>query len=136
MGSLQTQGNNYSTTFIEADRLHKAGDNGNRADLTLISGVTAVTAATTPQARTTGNTVVYLTGKCDVGTAALNMPLTTLPAGFEPHDIVHLGVSIEATGGAITRGSVKLSGTAMTFDGTPTDGDILHFDGAVYLTAV
>ena len=138
MSGLYKEGNNYLTNSEKANRLHKAGDNGNRADIILddTAGVAEVTASSRPQARTAGDTVVYLTGKCDVGAAPIvDMLLGTLPAGFHPHDIVHVGITIESTG-MFMRGSVKLSGDQMTFDGTPVMGDIIHFDGATYLSDV
>lgn len=128
------QGNNYMTPEIEAKRLHSQGSNGNRASLVLATGITAVTDATKPEVRTTGNTKVKITGKCEVtGAPAANMVLATFPAGFQPHNLGDFVVSKE-NAGTFTVESVELSSDGISAHGTPVANDIYHLDSIEYLT--
>tara|TARA_R110001632_G_scaffold216892_1_gene345319 strand:+ start:7191 stop:7598 length:408 start_codon:yes stop_codon:yes gene_type:complete len=135
MSKLDKNSVSYLNSMEEARQLHTV--DVNRKELTLVGAITAPDADMAPEVRTTGNSICFLTGKLDVGVApVLDMDLATLPLGYGTHNILHLSVSVEAAGGTFTRGTIKISDKDITFDGTPTASDIIHLDGAVYLSQV
>lgn len=121
----------YLQPQIEINNLHDKDKL--RVTLPLASGVSAITDATKPEARTTGNTVVYATGKLKINTPAANMELVTFPNGYLPHNVGQFIVSVQ-TGATSAAEAVEMSSTGIKAIGTPVANNIYHLDSIIYLS--
>lgn len=125
--SLQ-KNENYLSPAKESKLLHDF------VDITLTGTVTAKSAAEAPRVSSYENGEAALCGKADVGaTVAASMALGTLDGRFEPVEEVILPVAVEAAGGAVSAGQIRISGLNITAVGTPTASDIYHLNGLKFI---